>query len=87
MSRRQQREPVIEAVYQLRHPRRLHPRRGQRNRQRYPVSPATSRATVGPVSWSSTNLTIHLAGPVCNNVTASDPRPGRVTTARQGQRS
>ena len=35
----QQREPVIQAVQQLRHPQCLHPRRRQLDRQRHPVQP------------------------------------------------
>jgi hypothetical protein len=36
---RQQREPVFQAVQQLRHAQRLHPRRRQLNRQRHPIQP------------------------------------------------
>ena len=35
----QQREPVIDPVQQPRHAQRLHPRRGQLDRQRHPVQP------------------------------------------------
>jgi Sigma-70, region 4 len=35
----QQREPVTDPLQQMHHPQRLHPRRGQLDRQRHPVQP------------------------------------------------
>ena len=60
----QQREPVIEAVQQLPHPQRLHPRRRQLDRQRHPVQPRHQPRHPGSGLLIEREMRVGAAGPV-----------------------
>ena len=61
---RQQREPVIDPVQQLRHPQRLHPRRRQLDRQRHPIQPRHQPPHQRPGLPIQHEMRIRAAGPV-----------------------
>ena len=60
----QQREPVIQAGQQLAHPQRLHPGRGQLDRQRHPVQPAHQPRHLRPGLAIQRKVRVGLPGPV-----------------------
>jgi len=61
---RQQREPIIQPVRQLAYAQRLHPRRGQLDRQRHPIQPDHQPRHRRACLARQGKLRIHLAGPV-----------------------
>ena len=61
---RQQPQPPIQPAQQLGHPQRLHPRRGQLDRQRHPVQPAHQPRHIGAVLIGQREPRIRRPGPV-----------------------
>ena len=83
----QQREPVIQALQQLRQPQRLDPRRGQLNRQRHSVQPRHQRRHHRPGLGSQGEMRVHLAGTVSEQRHRFRPaRPRSAAISGQCQR-
>ena len=82
----QQPEPVIEAVQQLRHAQRLHPRRGQLNRQRHPIQPRHQPRHHRPGLVIQREMRVRAAGPVREQRHRLAPGIGGSIRARQAKR-
>jgi len=87
VSVREQGEPVIDPVQQLRHAKRLHPRGGQLDGQRHPVQPRDQSPYQRPGATRQGEMGIDLEGPIReqHHGLRSLAVPGAVTS-RQGQR-
>ena len=84
----QQREPVIQAIQQLGHTQRLHPRRRQLDRQRHPVQPRHHQRHHRPGLRVQGEMRVSAAGPVHKQRhRLSLGRISRLIRARQGKRS
>ena len=81
---RRQPQPPIQPAQQLRHAQRLHPRRGQLDRQRHPVQPAHQPRHIGAVLIGQREPRIRRAGPVGEQ--RHRPRDVVIGIARAGHR-
>ena len=79
----EQAEPVIQAVEQLRHAERFHPRRSQLDRQRHSVQPLHQPGYHRAGLATQGEMRVNQAGPV--NEQGHGIRPGGII-ARSGQR-
>ena len=84
---RQQHEPVVHSVQQLRHAKRIHPRRRQLDRERQPVQPRHQLGHRLPGRLVERETRIHPPGPVREQRHRLAFRPGiGVAGVRQRQR-